>query len=431
MISRHSTIILCALLAGCAVPGDVGEAPASGIARRSEFRAGARPQALEFSWPDGIRSGQSLSEEQAIAIALWNNPEFQAALAELGLARAEVIKAGQLPNPTLGLLLPSNDKALEMALKVPLDALWLRPLRVQAAQFDAQAVAEKLTQGGLAVIRDVRVACANIELARQRRQHAEESAAAFAGMAKIANARRDAGETGDLEPSQARAESEVARQEAQRLAHESKLAVENLRALLGMSSGGAPLSLGPLAPARSDAPAGVSTLISTAFASRPDIRAAELTVLAAGTRAKLAKAEILSLTAGGKFTDGSGTQPGLDGALPFNQNNAARALADANVENALRQLNAAREKAASEVRSARARMDEARTVSRGWETALPALRTALDRAEKSVALGEANQLIALDAARRLADARAKSAESEARLREARAQLEHAIGRKLP
>ena len=431
MNSRAMLLLTSLLLAACTATGPRGDAPDAGIARRSGFRAGARPQALAFSWPDGIRSGAALSEDQAIAIALWNNPSFQAALSELGLARAEVIKAGQLPNPALGLLLPNNDKALELALKLPLDALWLRPLRVQAAQLDAQATADRLTQGGLNVIRDVRIACAGIELARQRRQHAEESAAAFAGMAKIADARRDAGDTGELEPSQARAEAEVSRQEAQRLAHEEKLAVENLRALLGMSSGDEALSLRPQPTARSDAPASVNSLLATALASRPDIRAAELSVLAAGARARLAKAEILSLTAAGKFTNGSGSQAGLDGTLPLNQNKAARALADAGVEKALRLLNVARERAAAEVRSARARLEEARAVSRGWETTLPALRTALAAAQRSVELGEANQLIALDAARRLADARAKSAESESRLREARAQLEHATGRTLP
>ena len=423
--------LLLASLAGCATPHSFPR-PEEGIARRSGFRSGQRPQALTFSWPDGIRSGASLSEEQAIAIALWNNPEFQLALTSLGLARADVIKAGQLPNPALGLLFPNNTSALEAAAKLPLDALWLRPLRVQAAQFDAGAIADNLTQGGLDVIRNVRVACAGIELARQRRQHAEESAAAFAGMADVADARLKAGDTGELEPSQARAEAQVSSQESQRLSYEEKLAVENLRALLGMSSGGTTLSLRPLPPARNGPPASANSLIATAFASRPDIRAAEISLLAAGTRVKLAKAEILSLTAAGKFTDGSGTQAGVDGPLPLlNQNQAGRALANANVEKALRQLNLVRERAAAEVRSARVKLDQARAVSRGWETVIPSLRSAVEKAQNSVALGEANQLVALDAARRLADARAKSAESEARLREARAELEHAIGRKLP
>ena len=208
--------LLLASLAGCATPHSFPR-PEEGIARRSGFRSGQRPQALTFSWPDGIRSGASLSEEQAIAIALWNNPEFQLALTSLGLARADVIKAGQLPNPALGLLFPNNTSALEAAAKLPLDALWLRPLRVQAAQFDAGAIADNLTQGGLDVIRNVRVACAGIELARQRRQHAEESAAAFAGMADVADARLKAGDTGELEPSQARAEAQVSSQESQRL----------------------------------------------------------------------------------------------------------------------------------------------------------------------------------------------------------------------
>ena len=422
---------LLASLTGCEAPQSFPR-PEDGIARRSGFRSGSRPQALTFSWPDGIRSGQSLSEDQAIAIALWNNPDFQAALAGLGLARADVVKAGQLPNLSLGMLFPNNTSALEAAVKLPLDALWLRPLRVQAAQLDAQSVADNLTQGGLDVIREVRVACAVIELARQRRHHAEESAAAFAGMAELAGARLKAGDTGELEPSQARAEAQVSRQEAQRLTYEEKLAVEALRALLGMSSGGAALSMRSLAPVRTGAPASANSLINTAFASRPDIRAAELSVLAAGVRARLAKAEILSLTAAAKSTRGDGTQPGFDAPLPLlNQNQAGRSLASAGVEKALRQLNLVRERAAAEVRSARLKLEEARSVSAGWENILPSLRTALDKARRSLELGEATQLVVFDARRRLSEAGAKSAESEARLREARAELEHAIGGKLP
>ena len=136
---RGLTGLMLMIVSGCTTPGDLTDGPERGIARRSGFGAGQRPQALTFSWPDGIRSGASLSEDQAIAVALWNNPGFQAALTDLGLARADVIKAGQLPNPALGLLFPNNASALEIAAKFPLDALWLRPLRVAAAQLDARA----------------------------------------------------------------------------------------------------------------------------------------------------------------------------------------------------------------------------------------------------------------------------------------------------
>lgn len=424
--------VACLSITGCVAPKSATTIPGSEIAHRSGFSSGQRTQPLEFSWPAGIRPFQPLSEEQAISVALWNNPEFQAALSGLGLARAEVIKAGQLPNPGLGLLFPNNMKALEQVTRLPMDALLLRPLRLKAATLDAQSIAGSLTQGGLEVIRKVRVACAGIELARKRRQFASESAGSLEEMARVAEGRLSAGDSGELEPSQARAEAQVSRQEAQRLAYEEKLAHETLRSLLGLNAGGGSLTLLPLPPVRTGAPPSRDALLKSALSGRPDVRAAELTVMAAGIRARLARAEILNLTVIGKFTNDSGTQAGIDGQLPLlHQNQSGRAQAAAGLAKALLQLNAARERAAGEIRTASVRLEEARSVSRGWGTVLPSLRTALDKARRAAELGETNQLTALDAARRLADAQAKAAESEARLREAWADLEHAAGGKLP
>jgi Outer membrane efflux protein len=302
---RELTGVLLAALTGCAASGDVTEGPERGIALRSGFHAGQRPGALGFTWPNGIPAGQPLTEDQAVAVALWNNPDFQSALAGLGVARADVIKAGQLSNPALGLLFPANGIALEATASLPLEALWLRPLRVKAAQIEAQAVADHLTQGGLNVIRDVRVACAGIELARQRRRFAEESAGSFEGIAGVAEARLKSGETGELESAQARAEAHVSQQEAQRLAYEEKLAMESLRSLLGLSSSAMPLTLRPLPAAHPGAPRSAAALVREALASRPDVRAAELAVVAAGVRARLAKAEILNLAAAGKLRGAS------------------------------------------------------------------------------------------------------------------------------
>jgi cobalt-zinc-cadmium efflux system outer membrane protein len=58
-----------------------------------------------------------LTQDEAVAVALWNNPDFQVQLANLGFARADLLEAGLLQNSVLSLLLPVGPKQLEATLK--------------------------------------------------------------------------------------------------------------------------------------------------------------------------------------------------------------------------------------------------------------------------------------------------------------------------
>src|SRR6202007_3196089 len=98
----------------------------------------------------------------------WNKSTFLETLAELGFARSALVQAGLLSNPVFSILFPLGPKQLEFALKLPLEAVWLRPKRVAAAQFDAEQVAERLVQSGLDVVRDAKLKWAELRLARER-----------------------------------------------------------------------------------------------------------------------------------------------------------------------------------------------------------------------------------------------------------------------
>ena len=60
-------------------------------------------------WDDG------LSEEEAIAIGLWNNPAYQELLADLQITRADIIQAAQLQNPQVTTMFPLGPKQWEFA----------------------------------------------------------------------------------------------------------------------------------------------------------------------------------------------------------------------------------------------------------------------------------------------------------------------------
>lgn len=78
-------------------------------------------------------------------------------LAELGVAKADLVEAGLIRNPVFSILFPLGPKQLEFTLTWPIEALWQRPRRVAAAQLDVARAAERLVQGGLDLVRDVRL----------------------------------------------------------------------------------------------------------------------------------------------------------------------------------------------------------------------------------------------------------------------------------
>src|SRR5262245_1864224 len=75
----------------------------------------------------GVSLDEGVTEDEAVAIALWNNPALQAELTALGLARADLIQAGQLSNPTLTMIFPFSARILESVANWPFEALWQRP----------------------------------------------------------------------------------------------------------------------------------------------------------------------------------------------------------------------------------------------------------------------------------------------------------------
>jgi cobalt-zinc-cadmium efflux system outer membrane protein len=94
-------VALCSL--ACATTGQVPDRSALDAAIRSRAMSGIRVEGKEPLPPDAsIEDG--LTSQEAVSIALWNSPSFQATLTDLGLARADLVEAGLLRNPMFSLL---------------------------------------------------------------------------------------------------------------------------------------------------------------------------------------------------------------------------------------------------------------------------------------------------------------------------------------
>jgi cobalt-zinc-cadmium efflux system outer membrane protein len=464
MVRRVASAILSGLtlsfIPGCATDADRYDRSyiSPQIEERTGFALGPETEPGATALPPGVTLEDGVSEDEAVAIALWNNAAFQEALSALGIHRADLVQAGLLPNPVFTVLLPLGPKQLEFTARLPLEWLWLRPRRVALAELECERAAALLVRGGLDLVRDVRVAFADLALARRQALLGEEAAALRKRIADVFQARLRAGDVSELEASQARIEALQAARQAAHLGHEVARVEERLRALLGLGAEpGTPeftpdfsFDLSPASSAETSsaraASAGAASalrlaasekaLFEEAMAGRPDLRAAELAVEAASKRAGLARWDFIALSglvdANEKGEDGFEMGPGLDIEIPlFDRNQGAAARTDAELERALRGYVTVRHAIAREVSDARTRILQAAEDVETWRSEiLPALQAARGQARKAYEKGQTSMLPVLETERRLLDARAGEAEAAAGLRRARAELERSIGRRL-
>jgi cobalt-zinc-cadmium efflux system outer membrane protein len=263
-----------------------------------------------------VSSTEGLSPRDAVAIALWNNPELQATLATLDVSRADLVEAAQFRNPSLSVLFPVGPKPFELLLAWPIEELWQRKQRINAAKVHVESVATGLVQNGLDLIRDTRLAYADLWLANSRVRILQESSELRFQIAAFTQRRRDAGDGTGLDVSLACADAESASASARASLADVEIAKSRLRYLLGMRAPEQPLSVSNSLPSPPALPS-LAALFEVAATNRPDLRAAELGVEAAGAKAKWERSQVLAMlapTLSIKEVGGAGTRagPGLN-----------------------------------------------------------------------------------------------------------------------
>jgi cobalt-zinc-cadmium efflux system outer membrane protein len=384
--------------------------------------------------PPGVTIEDGLTPDEAVAIALWNNPDFRVQLTDLGFARADLLEAGMLRNPVLSLLFPVGPKQLEATLRFPVEVLWERPRRVAAASVALNRVAASLEQHGLNLVAEVKVAVIELGLAADRARLVHSAAAQAEQIRDIARARLRAGDISDLEARSADIDAARARHDADRATFEVELRSNTLRSRLGLALHPGALTLAA-APDASGACADRPGLLDHALASRPDVRAAEIAVEGAAARMGWEKSRVLTVTAvldvnGPKATQGHEVGPGVDLGLPlFDRNQAGRARAAMELQRTALSYVAARQRVATEVTDGLTQLSQARSTLGSWQQSvvLP-LEEQVSAAERAFAAGDTSYLFVLEMTRRLTDARVRAREVQADVARAAARLERAIGR---
>jgi cobalt-zinc-cadmium efflux system outer membrane protein len=435
---RRGIALLLALVSGwaCATP----KAPdrvrvATGISERTRLDARGLPApGPEWTAPPGTALDDGLGVDEAVAIALWNNADFQVALANLGIARADLIEAGLLRNPVFSLLFPWGPKQLEFTATWAVDQIWQRPKRIEDARLNAEAGAEQLIATGLRLVADVRLAFFEVLVAERRLTLAIEQADVGAQAAKLAEGQLRVGDISEFEARLAR--TDAVRLETSRLTRVSArdLAVARLRTLLGLEPEGAAIRLNAPAAGSFDGCAPGPELLRTALAARPEVRAAELQIEAAGARAGLEKARIVaftvSLDANAKGTQGFEMGPGVGIEIPvLSQNQGRRARAAAELELASRRYLAVRAAISSELTAATIGLNEARqTAQLLGDDVAASLATARQQVQRLYTAGEVSLLELLATRQRLIDVEVTRVDAVFGVSRAIVRLEQAVGK---
>jgi cobalt-zinc-cadmium efflux system outer membrane protein len=385
-----------------------------------------------FQMPKDISLDDGLSEDEAVAIALWNNAQFQADLSQLGLAKADLQEAGMIKNPALSLLFPVGPKQMEWTLTLPVELLWQRPHRIAFAELNADEIAQDLVQHGLLLVKDVLTSYANLILAQDRTHILEEGIKINNEIVAITESRLKVGDISEMEAIAIRLVAAQVEEDYLRFNNEAKTEEIRLKTLLGMVYNSKEIQLAH-DTLRFQKPFSEEELLSVAYAARPDMRATEIAIEAAGKGLDWERSKVWNLTASldaneeGK--EGFEMGPGIQMELPlFYRNAGGRSRAKAKMDQAVKQYLATKHQIAKDVREAYHNYlfaDEILTLLRN--DIIPDALQASEKAEKTYMLGEISYLAYLDFKRQLLDARLREAEAAASVRKAAAQLRYSVG----
>lgn len=231
-----------------------------------------------------------------------------------------------------------SEKPFKYLFDFPIEAIWLRPIRVRSATNEADRTAERLTQAGLDLMRDVRQSYADVVLAKERVRIAGESVKLRSQIAELAEKRLKAGDASQQEAATAKIDSLQAEQDATRIAYDVPVLEERLRNLMGT---GRRRAVGTRPSAHPNCrKLETDCLTQEAIASRPDMLAAADAIAAAEARLKFARIGWVRLLGIADATSGRESHvlgPALRFTVPiFNWNQGGIARAEAELERAVR-----------------------------------------------------------------------------------------------
>lgn len=370
-----TTMFLCAsalALTSCAsVPRDAG---ADEVRQALKQRGGSavewrtQPATADDELVAGMLQDE-LTPDEAVAIAMVNNPRLQVTLAELGIARADLIEASTITNPVFEfeIRFPGEPfRPYELRLAQSLIELIQLPRRraVGRAAFDAAQM--RVSSEVLRFAGDVRSSYFDVVAATQHVALSRTIAASAQTAADVAVRQHRAENITDLDLENEQALYEQAKLDLARAEQRLLLVRESLLRALGLRNANTEWRVTEGFPELPESELDQENLERLAAAQRLDLAIARRELDVAQRQVPLSRLAMLEETVLDvhyeREPDGARTiGPGLEFPIPiFNTGRAARTRAEAQFLRARHMLNALEAESSSRLRTARTTLAEAR-----------------------------------------------------------------------
>ncbi len=449
------------------------------IGQRMAYRPGNEPTVR--SKAETLLEG-GLTVEEAVQLALLNNPKVWAGLLRTGMARADVVQAGLFSNPTVGISLRFPEGGgladLETGLAQNIADLWMIPARTRAAERDLDRTILETAREAATIANDTKVAYYNAVATHRALEISRENLGLVEQLLKITEARLEAGAVGSLDVNLVRGlvlRAGVDERNARLAAATSK---RTLATLLGLESPADELMLTDPLPAPAQAAIDAEHLVEIARGARLDLRAARDAVSAAEARVEFEYArvfqsvevgfalernarralpgrDLLADTARASIANGGLTAPEIESrgqrrlarsqeieailgptlsiTLPiFDQNQAQIAKAKLAMQEADALLASLERTVAQETREAVDRATTAWGIARTYEQeVLPQAQTTLELSQSAYQAGQTAILNVIDAQRSLLETRQAYVAALQSAATALVDLERATARPVP
>jgi cobalt-zinc-cadmium efflux system outer membrane protein len=383
-----AVVSACASVSRTAGFSEAGQVVQERTGHRIHWDQGA-PEDREVRERIDALSRTKLPLDAAVELALLNNRSLQVIYEDLGVAQADLVQAGLLRNPRLGLALQfptSNTHPIGVQTSIVEDfvALFTIPLRTRLAGALLEEASWRVADAALRVAHDVKVSFVEMQTATQLVDLWESMFEAQEAATDLATRQRAAGNISDFELAQqqdALGSLRLALAASQAQVVDSR---EKLARLLGLYGPRAQVELAERLPEMPADEPPLEHLEDVAIGRRSDLAAATKRVDAAAQAAALVRGtrylpSVGAGVSGGRDTEGvTSLGPSIDLELPIFDQGQANVR---RVESDLRRAQARREELAldarSEVRSARNRHLTARAAVDYYRTSMIPLRERL------------------------------------------------------
>lgn len=304
--------------------------------------------------------GKQLTVDDAVAVAMLNNPSLQATFEGLGVAKAEAVKGGLLKNPSVSISVrePDHEGKTNKEFEVQQDMLSIitLPLRKRLARAQLEQVKYSIGSVIIQLDQEVRVAYYTLQAAMQMHLMQEKNLKAAEAAAELAQRQFEAGNVNDLFLSG----QKIALYQVQMDLIQTKTEVDNARGelarLMGLSGDSENWEIEETLPYLSQEELSLEMLEAKAMAQNFDLAMAREEIKIRERALSLHRVEMLPEVHGGynkeEETDGAKVSgPVFEVEIPiFDQKNTDLTRAKAQLRQSRQQLKAKEDEIFTEVR---------------------------------------------------------------------------------